>query len=216
MEIVGDLNSDQRQVKDIAVSGGEVLLGLINDLLDVEKLESGSMHLEIVLLSVGELIDSSIKQIVSLAEDKQLTLIRKIPDDLPSLEGDEIILRRTLVNLLGNAIKFTPAGGSVTLVAQESSDGQSIEILITDTGEGIPAEAFGRIFEKFGQVDSHAGRTERGTGLGLTFCKLSIESHGGSIAVESAPGQGTTFRLKIPLRTPSELQGERKDIASLT
>jgi signal transduction histidine kinase len=114
------------------------------------------------------------------------------------LRGDENKLRRTLVNLLGNAIKFTPSGGTVTIGVRHSREGPSVVFSISDTGEGIPAEAFGRIFEKFGQVQSRQGGRIMSTGLGLTFCKLAVEAHGGQIAVESVPGQGSTFCFTIP------------------
>src|ERR1019366_5710165 len=108
LDVVGDLNKAQREAMHIAVSGGETLLGLINDLLDVEKLETGAMQLDFVLLSAEELVASAIRQVASLAEDKRLQLNRQIAPDLPPLQGDETKLLRTLINLLGNAIKFTP------------------------------------------------------------------------------------------------------------
>ena len=204
MEIMGDLNPDQREMMELAVIGGETLLGMINDLLDVEKLESGSMQLDYSALDVAQLVASSVAQIASLAEGKQLALVRQIAADLPPLRGDEGKLRRALVNLLGNAIKFTPSGGTVTTEARRSQDGQSVVFSVSDTGEGIPPEAFGRIFEKFGQVESRQGGRIMSTGLGLTFCKLAVEAHGGHIAVESAPGQGSTFCFTLPLAALQE------------
>jgi signal transduction histidine kinase len=215
LELIGELNSGQQQVKNIAVGGGETLLALINDLLDVEKLDSGTMRLDIVLLSIGELIASACRQIASLAESKQLTFVVEIPDDLPAVEGDEIILGRILVNLLGNAIKFSPPGGPVTIEAHCGKGDNFVEIAIHDSGEGIPPEAFERIFEKFGQVESGDGASKAGTGLGLTFCRLAVESHGGQIWVEAVPSQGTTFRFTLPLRTQSGLPVEQQDAVLL-
>ncbi len=203
LDMVGDLNEDQREMLNLAVMGGETLLGMINDLLDVEKTEAGSMDLEYSELSADALIASALSQVDSLAESKQLTLIPKIATGLPTLRGDEEKLRRTMVNLVGNAIKFTPAGGSVTIEATSSEEDRSLVFSVTDTGEGIPSEAFDRIFEKFGQVESRLGGRKMSTGLGLTFCKLAVEAHGGQIAVESAPGQGTTFCFTIPIPTPA-------------
>ncbi len=203
LDVVGDLNADQREMMEIAVIGGETLLGMINDLLDVEKLESGTMQLDYAALSVAQLVTSAVSQVASLAESKHLKLIRQTPDDLPPLQGDENKLRRTLVNLLGNAIKFTRAGGTVTVEAHESGDPPGIVFSVSDTGEGIPAEAFGRIFEKFGQVASRQGGRSMSTGLGLTFSKLAVEAHQGQIGVESVPGQGSTFSFTIPLLPPS-------------
>jgi signal transduction histidine kinase len=199
MDVLGDLNDDQREMMGIALVGGDTLLTLINDLLDVEKLESGAMVLYYGLLSVSELVSASVGQVASLAEEKGVRLVLDIDDELPRLLGDESKLRRTLVNLLGNAMKFTPSGGTVTAGARQSEDGQSVVFSVRDTGEGIPAEAFERIFEKFGQVESRQSGRTMSTGLGLTFCKLAVESHGGHIEVESTPGQGSTFSFTIPL-----------------
>jgi len=204
LDVVGDLNEDQREMMGIAVTGGQMLLGMINNLLDVEKLESGSMPLDYALLSAGELVASAVSQVASLAESQRLKLVQQIAADLPPLPGDENNLRRTLVNLLGNAIKFTPSGGTVTVEARPSEAGQSVVFSVRDTGEGIPAEAFGRIFDKFGQVASRRGGRTMSTGLGLTFCKLAVEAHGGRIEVESAPGHGSTFCFTIPLPPPSK------------
>jgi len=198
LDMVGDLNDDQQQLLGIAVSGGETLLGMINDLLDVEKLESGSMQLDYATLSAADLVTSAVSQVASLAASKQLTLVHHLADDLPPLRGDANKLRRTLVNLLGNAIKFTPSGGMVTVGVHHRAEGQAIEFFVSDTGEGIPAEAFGRIFEKFGQVESRQGGRVMTTGLGLSFCKLAVEAHGGKVGVESVPGQGSIFRFTIP------------------
>ena len=208
LDVVGGLNEDQREIMGMAVRGGETLLGMINDLLDVDKLESGSMQLDYGLLSPSELVASAVSQIASLAESKQLTLASRIEQDLPPVRGDESKLRRILVNLLGNAIKFTPSGGTVTVEARHGKEERTAVFSVSDTGEGIPPEAFGRIFEKFGQVESRQGGRIMSTGLGLTFCKLAVEAHGGSIAVESAPGQGSTFRFTIPLSSPSQQLSE--------
>jgi len=199
LELLGEMNPDQMEMMELAVNGGETLLGMINDLLDVEKLESGSMQLDYVSLSVMALVASATRQVASLIVDKQLGLIQKIEPGLLHLQGDEGKLCRTLVNLLGNAIKFTPPGGTITLnVTQGPSDPVAV-FSVTDTGEGIPPEAFERIFEKFGQVESRRGGRTMSTGLGLTFCKLAVEAHGGVIGVESPPGRGSTFRFTIPI-----------------
>ena len=198
LEVVGELDDDQREIAGLAIRGGETLLGMINDLLDVEKMESGSMDLDYTLLDADELVASAVSQVASLAGSENLTLVRRVAADLPPCRGDANKLRRVLVNLLGNAIKFTPAGGDVTVEAQRGADGQSLVFSVRDTGEGIPVEAFERIFEKFGQVESRQGGRIMSTGLGLTFCKLTVKAHGGNIAVESVPGKGSTFSFTIP------------------
>ncbi len=198
LEVVGDLNADQREMMDIAILGGETLLGMINDLLDVEKLESGSMPLEYAVQSPGDLVASAVRQVAWLAQSSSLTLTEKIAADLPPLWGDENKLRRTLVNLLGNAIKFTPSGGTITIEAGCDAEAQLVVFSVRDTGEGIPTGSFERIFDKFSQVASRRGGRTLSTGLGLTFCKLAVEAHGGQISVESALGEGSTFRITLP------------------
>jgi signal transduction histidine kinase len=148
--------------------------------------------------------------VASLCESKNLTIVPQIASGLLQFPGDENKLCRTLVNLLGNAIKFTPGGGTLIAEARLSQDrlsenGQSIVFSVSDTGEGIPVEAFDHIFEKFGQVPSRQGGRMMSTGLGLTFCKLAVEAHGGHIGVESVLGQGSTFCFTVPL-TPLEQQ----------
>ena len=205
LELIGDLDGTQREMVSIAISGGELLLGMINDLLEVEKMESGTMLLDSTLLDAAALVDSAVRQVASLAVGEGLTLSRQVEAGLPTFPGDNTKLRRVLVNLLGNAIKFTPSGGTLTIAARieagdqlEAGD-QSVLFSVRDTGEGIPSEAFEHIFEKFGQVASrHGGRT-MSTGLGLTFCRLAVEAHGGSIRVESIPGEGSVFSFTIPL-----------------
>lgn len=202
LDVVGELNEEQLQLMGIAVMGGETLLGMINDLLDVEKSESGSMELDYAELSPMELVAAAVGQIASLADSNELTILQQVEDDVPPLNGDEGKLRRTLVNLLGNAIKFTPAHGSITVGACRTEDRRSVKFTVTDTGEGIPPEAFEHIFEKFGQVETRQGGRTMSTGLGLTFCKLAVEAHGGEISVDSEPGSGTTFRFTIPISEP--------------
>jgi signal transduction histidine kinase len=197
--LAGDLNETQQELLQLATDGGETLLGMINDLLDVHKMESGSLQPEYGALSAADLVASAVGQVASLAELNGQTLVQQIAAILPPFQGDAEQLRRTLVNLLGNALKFSPAGGTVTVAVRPADDGRSLVFSVSDTGEGIPPEAFGRIFEKFGQVESRQRGRKRSTGLGLTFCKLAVEAHGGQIGVQSAPGRGTTFSFAIPL-----------------
>jgi two-component system sensor histidine kinase/response regulator len=191
----GDLSASQRDMVNIAAGGGKTLLGMINDLLDVEKMESGTSQLRYERLSAAALIAAAVEQVGSLAEMEGTSLVMELRGDL-LFEGDENKLSRTLVNLIGNAIKFTHAG---TVTISASPDGADIRFAVRDTGAGIPPEAFERIFEKFGQLD--AGNRV-GTGLGLAFCKLAVEAHGGRIEVESKPGAGSTFSFTVPVVAP--------------
>jgi len=194
LEKHGALNESQRELMAIASGGGKTLLGMINDLLDVEKMESGSTQLQYDALSAAALVAGAVEQVAALAEEGQTTLVTEIVSGLPLFSGDENLLSRTLVNLIANAIRFTPAG--MVTIAASRDERENIRFAIRDTGSGIPSEAFGRIFEKFGQLDS---RNRVGTGLGLAFCKLAVEAHGGRIEVESAPGAGSTFSFTVPL-----------------
>jgi two-component system, sensor histidine kinase and response regulator len=190
----GALNETQREMMAIALGGGRTLVGMINDLLDVEKMESGSTQLQHEELWAAALVAGAVEQVASLAEVAQTIVVTDIASDLPGFPGDQNKLSRTLVNLIANAIKFTGAG-TVTISASHD-DLKNIRFEVRDTGQGIPSEAFERIFEKFGQLDS---RNTVGTGLGLAFCKLAVEAHGGHIKVESTLGAGSTFSFTIPL-----------------
>jgi signal transduction histidine kinase len=189
----GPLNESQQEMMAIASGGGRKLLDMINELLDVEKMEAGAVQLRREPLSAAALVAEAVGQVSALAEAERTSLVTEIEAGLPPFSGDENKLTRTLVNLIGNAIRFTRAGRVTIVVTQQP---ESIRFAVRDTGAGIPAEAFARIFEKFGQVD---GQSKVGTGLGLAFCKLAVEAHGGTIGVESTPGAGSTFSFTIPL-----------------
>jgi signal transduction histidine kinase len=200
LELLGDnLNADQSEMLEIALNGGQTLLGMVNDLLDISKLEDGSLQLEYGPVEPMALAERATGQVSLLTREKGLNLVTDVSPDLAAFSGDEDKLRRTLVNLLGNAIKFTPVGGTVTVVARRAENEQAILFSVQDTGEGIPKEAFGRIFEKFGQVESRKAGRKMSTGLGLTFCKMAVEAHGGRIWVESELGSGSQFNFTVPL-----------------
>ncbi|HEV8436233.1 MAG TPA: response regulator [Thermoanaerobaculia bacterium] len=198
------LDEMQREMIAIAAGGGRTLLGMINDLLDVEKMEAGMMGLHYEDLSAAALVSNAVAEIRSLAEANETSLVTVLEEGLPPFAGDANKLGRTLVNLIANAIRFTP-GGTVTITAgvDRAVDGvRNVRFEVADTGRGIPADAFERIFEKFGQLDPHS---KISTGLGLAFCKLAVEAHGGRIAVESTPGAGSTFSFRFPLVAPRSL-----------
>ena len=198
MEMLGDLNEDQTEFLNISIEGGLTLLGMINDLLDISRLEEGSLRLKYAEVQANSLLDDALRQVTSLASHKNLNLVSDIAPNLPPLAADVDKLERTLVNLLGNAIKFTPAGGTITLSMRPAEDEPALIFAVTDTGEGIPPDAFDRIFEKFGQVETRKAGQKMSTGLGLTFCKMVVEAHGGRIWVESEIGKGSTFSFTIP------------------
>lgn len=207
VEYMGALTDEQAECLELSINGGETLLSMINDLLDVSKMESGALVLDCQKISASELAARSLQQVAALAREKNLQILSQIAPDLPVLEGDTEKLGRTLVNLMGNAIKFTPEGREITLSISHHARPDrmpSFVFSVSDSGEGIPSEDFERIFEKFGQVDSGNHSDKRGrkmsTGLGLTFCKMVVEAHGGRIWLESEIGRGSNFMFAIPIR----------------
>lgn len=205
LRFIGGREPAEQEILDNAIGGGETLLGMINDLLDVSKWESGSLVLDRQPLQPAEVIEYALAQTAPLARRNGLRVARNIPSHLPPIGADRDMLRRSLTNLLGNAVKFTPRGGIVTVSASHDPAEGSIVFAVGDTGEGIPAHQVRRIFDKFGQVESRKAGRKMSTGLGLTFCKLVAEAHGGRIWVESKLGKGSRFLFTIPV-TPETPQ----------
>ena len=198
LSLAGEMNPAQTEMLGIALGGGETLLAMVSDLLDISKMEAGLIVLDKRPVIGAEVIEQALSQIAPLARTNGLRVARHIAPDLPIVIADEEKLRRALVNLLGNAVKFTPRGGIVTIAAAYDPAEGGVVFAVGDTGEGIPAHAVKRIFEKFGQVESRKAGRKMSTGLGLTFCKLVAESHEGRIWVESKLGKGSRFLLTIP------------------
>jgi signal transduction histidine kinase len=203
--IYGEVSTKMQGVLERIQQNGRHLLGLINDVLDLSKIEAGQLTLSPVDYSMRELVLDVVSATEALAAEKKLALEVDVPADLPPGRGDERRLTQVLMNLVGNAIKFTDAG-SVRIRATVE-DG-SFLVAVTDTGVGIAAEDQKRIFEEFQQVDTSSTRRKGGTGLGLAIARRIVELHGGRIWVKSAPGQGTTFHFTLPLRV-----GEREEAA---
>ena len=198
LESLGGLDEIQTEMLTVSINGGETLLRLVNDLLDVSKMEDGSLKLEYAPVSPPDIANSATAQVAFLSTAKSITVTTDLADDLPQTVADADKLRRVLVNLVGNALKFTPTGGTVTVITRH--EGSDLRFTVRDTGEGIPKEAFGRIFEKFGQVENRKEGRKNSTGLGLTFCRMAVEAHGGRIWVESELGVGSDFSFTIPVR----------------
>ena len=178
-------------------ANGKHLLGLINDVLDLAKIEAGQLTLTIDDYSIGQIVKTVAATAEPLARAKGLTLTATVAEGLPIGRGDERRLSQVLLNLAGNAVKFTDKG-SVDIAAG-ARDGQ-FEVLVRDTGPGIAPEHQSRIFEEFQQVDESSTRQKGGTGLGLAISKRIVEMHGGTIGLDSALGSGSTFRIAIPVR----------------
>lgn len=204
VEYMGSLTPEQDECLQLSIDGGQTLLGMINDLLDISKLEEGALVLAKEKIAGPTLAQRSLQQIASLALEKNVQLLTHVSEDVPTFLGDQEKLSRTLVNLIGNAVKFTPQGGQIEVSIQfveRPERTSSVLLSVSDTGPGIPAEAFDRIFEKFGQVDNQSSGGFASTGLGLTFCKMVVEAHGGRIWIESELGRGSNFVFAIPCPT---------------
>jgi signal transduction histidine kinase len=178
-------------------SNGKHLLGLINTVLDIAKIDSGQFTLNMAEYAIESVIETVRAATESLAQNKKLTLTTSVDKSLPVGLGDEQRLTQVLLNLVGNAIKFTDAG-EIRVTAKLVNG--NFAVSVADTGPGIPEEHQARIFEQFHQVDSSSTRAKGGTGLGLAIAKEIVEMHGGRIWVVSTPGKGSTFQMELPTR----------------
>ena len=181
---------------DIHYSGNH-LLDIINDILDVSKIEAGNYELREATVALPSTIDFAVRMCAERARRSDIRLDTEIDDGIPALFGDERAVRQMLINLLSNAVKFTPEGGAITVHAA-GQQGAGIMLSVSDTGIGIGADDLPKIIEPFAQVESAYTRKHAGTGLGLPLVKLMIELHGGTLEIDSEPGVGTTVRLRFP------------------
>ena len=196
----------------IVVSEGERLTKLIDDVLDLAKIEAGKFTWNMTSISVKEVLDRAVAATASLFEAKSLGLTREIAPDLPEITGDQDRLIQVVINLISNAVKFTDAGSLTCSARQEGSE---IMVSVKDSGIGIAPEDQPKVFEKFKQVGDTLTDKPKGTGLGLPICKEIVEYHGGRIWVESEPGHGSTFSFTLPIITasaPMELAPKRRSI----
>ncbi|MBN1384346.1 MAG: response regulator [Elusimicrobia bacterium] len=192
----GPVSDSQRELLTIVKNNTLRLIKLISDLLDLSKIESGRIEMEIMPRNIIDIIKNTISEIKSLADQKQITLSFNSPEQLPEVCCDEDRIKQVLINIIGNAIKFTPAKKSIVISVEENKE--ELQINITDTGMGIAEEHVDMVFEKFKQVDSSSTRSAGGTGLGLPITKSIIEAHKGRIWVESELGKGSTFSFTLP------------------
>jgi two-component system cell cycle sensor histidine kinase PleC len=201
-------HNKERQIEyaKLVLGAGQHLLSLINDVLDLAKIESGRLELRECEVDLSSLIEESLSFITPRAEGAGCALVREMSGDLPLIFGDERALKQVLLNLLSNAVKFTPAGGSITSFARLTAQGD-FEFGVRDSGIGIAAEEIERVFEKFGQGKTDALSGDKGTGLGLPIVKGLIELHGGSVGIESAPNRGTCVTVTLP---GTRLRGRRR------
>jgi signal transduction histidine kinase len=184
-------------------ANGKHLLGLINDVLDLSKIEAGQLVLELTDYSIEDIVQTVRSTLEPLAADKKLALKPELAPDLPPGHGDGRRLTQVLINLVGNAIKFTDVGEVV--IKAEANNG-SFLVCVRDTGPGISAADQSKLFQEFQQADNAITRKKGGTGLGLAISKRIIEMHGGKIWVESHVGQGSTFAFTLPVRVERQVE----------
>jgi signal transduction histidine kinase len=199
--IYGEAPEKAQAVLKRVESNGKHLLNLINDVLDLSKIEAGQLKLSLADYSMKDLVNSVVSAVEPLATKKKLGFKVGLPSDLPSGRGDEKKLTQVLLNLAGNAIKFTDAG-EVAIKATAVDD--AFSVAVHDTGPGISASDQTKLFQQFQQADNSITETKGGTGLGLAISKHIIELHGGSIAVESEVGQGSTFTFTLPIKVEQQ------------
>jgi signal transduction histidine kinase len=201
--IYGELPEKAKATVARVQSNGRHLLGLINDVLDLSKIEAGQLTLSVDDYSVGQVLRQVATTVEPLARAKGHSLRTSIADDLPLGRGDERRLTQVLLNLAGNAVKFTEVGE--VEISADAVD-RNFEIAVRDTGPGIAAQDQAMVFEEFRQVDSSSTRQKGGTGLGLAISRRIVELHGGAISLVSSPGAGSTFLIKVPIRLEEDVK----------
>ncbi|HEX6835323.1 MAG TPA: HAMP domain-containing sensor histidine kinase [Polyangia bacterium] len=203
--IAGELNDEQREYVRTVMEKGDQLLQLITGILDISRMEAGEMKIDKHPFDLDEVVSVALSTIAPHARRKKLVMSCTVPPALPLVFGDRDKIRQVLLNLLGNAVKFTPEGGKIevsaalsTLTAAADSP-RAVRVSVRDSGIGVPPEHQKRVFDPFFQVDNSSTREYGGTGLGLSIVKRLVEAHGGMVWVDSDAGRGSTFSFTIPL-----------------
>ncbi len=189
------LEAGDRTCLTEALSATRILIEMVNALLDVSKFEAGAMVLKREICDLKQVVADEVQCLGGLF--KQSSVIIKEPNGNSKVFCDRKLVQRIVANLLSNAAKYSPSGGLIEVVLQQVAD--TVKIMVIDQGPGVSPEYHARIFEKYGQVDSGMERKQYSTGLGLIFCKLTVEAHGGHIGVDSVPGHGSTFWFTLPI-----------------
>jgi signal transduction histidine kinase/HAMP domain-containing protein len=198
-QMFGEVNPKQQEYLNDILSSGKHLLSLINDILDLSKIEAGRMELEAQPFDLPAALDNALTLIKERAARNSIGLVVHVDPGIGEILADERKVKQVLLNLLSNAVKFTPEGGKITMSA--TLNGGAVEVSVADTGIGIAAEDQQAIFEEFRQVGSDYARKREGTGLGLALARRLVELHGGTLTVASEPGKGSTFTFTIPVRS---------------
>jgi PAS domain S-box-containing protein len=190
------LDAGQRELLDISLSNADRLVRLVEDILDVSRIEAGPIPLDLAPRTVREFVAPAVDGLRVVASTRGVPVVMALPEDLPAVRVDLDRMVQVMTNLLSNAIKFSPAGSPVEVTAAAMAGG--VEIRVIDRGRGIAASDLSRLFQKFQQLDTRTVREAGGTGLGLAICRGLVNQHGGDIRVESALGQGSTFIVRLP------------------
>jgi signal transduction histidine kinase len=188
----------------ISLRSSKRMVALVDSLLDIFKTEGGQIETVVRQQSLSDLAINIVEEFMTFATLTEIRLVNEVPYDLPPVVMDGEKIERVITNLIDNALKFTPANGTVTLkagVADDAVTGHCLLVEVIDTGPGIPPEYQARVFDRYVRVTGREGR-RRGTGLGLAFCRLAVEAHKGRIWVESPPEGGSAFRFTLPLVQP--------------
>ncbi len=195
---VGPVNEQQKEFLSIVNKENERLTNLISDLLDVQKIESGKMPFNFKEFRLGAFLREYEKELKKLEKGNNAMIALVCPDNLPAVKADEDKIKQVLMNLVGNAVKFSQLQPKITITARNERD--YLQVDVTDNGIGIAKKDIPKLFQKFYQIDSNSNRKASGTGLGLSICKHIIERHGGEIGVRSTLGKGSTFSFTLPKR----------------
>jgi signal transduction histidine kinase len=201
------LSDDLKMIAGSALNSSSTMLNLINDILDLSKYESGNVPLQKLPQQIVNVVNNVLQQMVIQCRQKNITIKKHIAQNLPQVIIDGAKMEQALMNIVGNALKFTPAGGTITVSAGFSEDavledgaaGPMIQIAVSDSGVGIPKEELPHVFDRYKQLSTAGLIRQKGTGLGLAICKLIIDAHEGKIKITSEVGKGTTVRILIPL-----------------
>jgi len=200
MDLQDILSDHQKERLHSTLNKSHEAIDMISNLLDISKMEEGKLKLKYEEIDLNALIKEVVDSMDILARQDEKKLSSKIAPDIPRLLADRELLKRIISNLIGNALKFTPSRYSIETEADYNKEDKEVILSIRDHGQGIPEEYQGRIFDKFAQVEPNQSKGRTGKGLGLTFCKMAIEAHGGKIWVKSKFGEGSTFYFTIPVK----------------
>jgi two-component system cell cycle sensor histidine kinase PleC len=197
--VINDVHKYSNYIQEAA----DHLLSLINQILELSKIQAGKLAMEYVVFDFDELVQATVNIVAQRAKEGEIVLAYEGTGEISQFYGDPLRIKQVLINMLTNAIKFTPAGGTVTLTAPKLIE-NFIEIMIADTGAGMTAEQLRTAMQPFGQVNSTQAAKVEGTGLGIPISKSIIELHGGMFDIVSAPLRGTTVIFHLPIMTPNE------------